>query len=824
MGGNAQPSRDPSASAAEQSKIAAPVGNLDPALSAAELAEAVRDAQLLASVQQRQGQIAQDLARMDDRGIQFKHDQPRNNGPLQLASTVLSESEIARQARLLDAAYALLQDLRKLYPATPTAKQARGEIAVLIEHWRKLSKWERSAKMAAQFLADNPTDHEFPNIRQEIARDYLSWAAQGVEKNGTKQAMLDTVIVRFEKARTELTRIVTDFPDDDSLRQQAQWDIANSFLTQARVVATLSPTLARGQFVRSANELMQVAERYHDHPQIGTIPQMLADIANELAGRNYHDEAISVWNLLSINYPMHQQGQAAALLIAQTYQSQKQPLRAMEAYVELNFARGGNDQAMQNAIYQIATSLKAQKRWVEALHVLESFVDSFPQHVHAGQALTMIGEIHQTNEVWEDAIAAYDRVITEYAQCEWVKQARWSIAECTINLSRWNEAIKHYRKFSSAYAEDPQTAIAIQRIEILKDLDRFQDVVDEVGQRKSFDAQYQIAEVVREKLSNQVKAIIEYRKVASRWPQSHLADDALYQVGTIYLARGETEKARDALLVAAEDYPSSPLADDALFLVGQSFQNEAQRFAAVTRDTSAKDANDLAQGFAYKKSQALRLESRGRQQSLVSKFKQEGDFEKADEQVAINAVHNKTFDLANAQVISQWAEQEAQALSAAQLADRQDKVNAALRKAVAAFRRASTFVSGDKADDALLRMAQIYDERLKDADKAMETWLEIVKQFSGTSVAENASWKIAQYYEQHSEYAKAIDAYQAFLRNYRRSPNANVAQAAIAENYEHLGKWVEAMDAYTNYLTNFPDGPRLNQAKQQINWIKTYRL
>jgi hypothetical protein len=35
---------------------------------------------------------------------------------------------------------------------------------------------------------------------------------------------------------------------------------------------------------------------------------------------------------------------------------------------------------------------------------------------------------------------------------------------------------------------------------------------------------------------------------------------------------------------------------------------------------------------------------------------------------------------------------------------------------------------------------------------------------------------------------------------------------------------VKAMDSYTNYLTNFPDGPLVNKAKQQINWIKTYRL
>ena len=121
-------------------------------------------------------------------------------------------------------------------------------------------------------------------------------------------------------------------------------------------------------------------------------------------------------------------------------------------------------------------------------------------------------------------------------------------------------------------------------------------------------------------------------------------------------------------------------------------------------------------------------------------------------------------------------------------------------------------------------MATIYDQRLKDSKAAMETWLEIVRQFSGTAVAEDASWKLAQYYEREGKYAEAIEAYNAFLRNYRRSPNAGAAQFAVAECYEHLGQWVAAMDSYTNYINNFADGPLVAKAKEQINWIKTYRL
>jgi TolA-binding protein len=515
----------------------------------------------------------------------------------------------------------------------------------------------------------------------------------------------------------------------------------------------------------------------------------------------------------------------AALQIALTYQNQLQlQLRAVESYLELNFARGGNDVELQNSIFQIATHLKNEKRWVEALHVLETFVDSFPLHDKAGQALTMIGQVHQTNEVWEDAIAAYRRVILEYNQGNWAQQSKWSIAECTINLSRWEEAQGAYREYQKAYPDDPKLAEAASRMGILKDLARFQRVVDEDGQRKAFDAQYQIGTIMRSKLSNPVKAIIEYRKVAQRWPDSHLADDALFQVGMIYMELGQTENARDAFFATADQYPTSPLADDALFQVGASFENEAQVMAGVTRGKAIEIASELAQKQAYAVSQFNRREQRAKNLDQIAQLKKAGKSDEADRQTAFQAALNVAFDNANASVVANWAAQQEQALTTAQLADRQDKINAALRKAVASFRRAASVASADKADDALLRMAQIYDQRLKDSDAAMATWLEIVKQYSGTTVAEDASWKIAQYYETHEKYADAIAAYNSFLRNYRRSPKASDAQAAIAENHEQLGNWVEAMDAYTNYINNYPEGSMASKAKEQIAWIKTYRL
>jgi TolA-binding protein len=738
---------------------------------------------------------------------------------------VLSEAELSRQQAAIDAAYEIFVDVKSKFPDTVSAAQARAEILVAIQHWRSIAQWQRAAALNRQYIADTPADPQLHILRLGVALDDLAYAGTPLPGNPTRQAMLAEISRRFAAARKELAQIVDDFPDERNIAQETQWDIATSFITQARVVDASSPTLARGQYVRAARELLRVAGEYADHPQIGTVPQILWDVATELANRGYSEEAISVWKDLSINYPTHALGEQAAQATAQTYQNKLgRPLRAAEVYLEINFARGGNDATMQQAVFDIGTQLQTQKRWVESLHVLQMFVDAFPQHPAAGQALAMIGQIHQANEAWPDAIAAYQRVIADFSGSgQWVQEAKWAIADCNISLSQWHGAIVAYENYVGAFPKDARVPEANRRISILKDLANYQTLVDENGP-KAFDAQFQMATIIQTQLANPSKAIIEYQKVATNYPKSHLADDALYAIGVILVQTGDIEQARQKLHAVAELYPDSPLADDALYQIGKSYEDEALRLAGLTRESSLDNNKEVAQSRAYRWAQRNLSEQRAGQVSKLLKArdsKQKGELER---QEASNSAANGSFDRANVELAAEMASQDVESLTAAQLADRQDKINAALRRAVVAYDQASKVPGADKAGESLLRTAVIYNEKLHDSPAAVATWLEIVRQFSGTGVAEEASWQIAQFYERSGKYAEAVEAYKGFLRNYRRSPKASEAQYGIAENYEHLGQWIAAMDQYTNYVTNFPDGGLAGKAREQINFIKTYRL
>jgi TolA-binding protein len=743
----------------------------------------------------------------------------------QASVPVLSPEELARQQAALDAAYKIFQQILKDHPHTATADQARGEIMVEIGYWRGIAQPQRAASFGERFLADNPADKELPKLRLAIATDHLAWAAQPLNKRTTTQEMLAEVTKRFVAAREELAKVAADFPDERPLVEDAQWQIATSSLTQARTVDSFSATLARGQYVRAAKELRRLAGEFATNPQIAQVPQMLWDISTELHNRGYHDDALTVWNILAIDYPTLPQAQQALLMTAQTYQaSLGRPLRAAEVYLEINSVHGGADASMQDAVFAIGADLKNQKRWIEAQRVLESFVQSFPKHPRAGEALTMIGQIHQANEAWQEAIAAYRRVIDEFpASGQWMQDAKWSIADATINLSQWKEAIGAYESYVASFPKDGKVAEANRRIGVLKDLANYQKLVDENGP-KAYDAQFQIASIVNGQLGNWRKAVQEYQKVATNWPKSHLAADALHSIGLLYLQNGEVDEARSALRAVASNYPDSPYACDSLYQIGKSYEDEANRLSTVTRQVTFEANKEVAQRRAYTLGNTARAESFNRLNSKAQELKKAGQKAEADLQIAVNGGALTQNDDANFTIAADNAFREQEQLTAGQLADRQDKINAALRRAVTAYAEAAKVPAGDKAGESLLHMAVIYNDRLGDSPQAMATWLEIVRQFSGTAVAEEASWQIAQHYEKAGQYAEAVEAYKSFLRNYRRSPKAADAQFFIAENYEHLGQWIAAMDQYTNYVQNFPEGTLVQKAREQISFIKTYRL
>ncbi len=275
-------------------------------------------------------------------------------------------------------------------------------------------------------------------------------------------------------------------------------------------------------------------------------------------------------------------------------------MRAVETYLEY-LGLAGDNEAIRTQIYTIGDQLAAAQRYLEAIHVYSAFVDSFPTDPRAAQALLQIGQTHQSNQAWKDAMQAYARIVAEYPTAPVAPQVKLALAECHINLSQWRSARTLYEEYVQQYAGDPQAEMARVRIEVLKNLDRYQTLLaDDAVERNKDDAQFQIGMIVLEKLADPVKAVAEFRKVAANYPKSPQADDAQLEIGKALLALGQHVEARGELLKVAQNYPGSPLADDALYLIGQSYERDAQRLAAVTSQKARADAFERQQRGAMR--------------------------------------------------------------------------------------------------------------------------------------------------------------------------------------------------------------------------------
>ncbi len=108
-------------------------------------------------------------------------------------------------------------------------------------------------------------------------------------------------------------------------------------------------------------------------------------------------------------------------------------------------------------------------------------------------------------------------------------------------------------------------------------------------------------------------AIAALQRIATDFPQAHLADDALYQIASIQLEKqGKTSEARETFAQLAKAYPDSPLLVKAEFQAASALGSVAGKeveAAAALRNFAAKHPDDPLAKTALE--QATGLEKKG---------------------------------------------------------------------------------------------------------------------------------------------------------------------------------------------------------------------
>jgi TolA-binding protein len=542
---------------------------------------------------------------------------------------------------------------------------------------------------------------------------------------------------------------------------------------------------------------------------------------NRLLQMGQKDQAVQVLEMIPQFDPLAQEANHAYLRIAEIHaQDLANPLKAVEPYL-MYVNRGNPDTDVRNRLFTMAGELAGRNRYLESLHLYRVFVESFPTDPRLAAALHAMGQLFQTNEAWASAILVYQRVLKEHPADPVVAQVQRALAQCHIHLGDWQQARFAYQQELAARPQAPDAAQLRSRSEVLEQIQRYAELLaDREDRPNKADAQFQIGRLVWDKLDNPARAILEFQKVPEKYPGNSLADDAQLEVGRALLALDRAAEARKALLEVPTRYSGSPLADDALFLLGQSYEKEAQKLSTLTVDVVRAEAQRARQQDAFLK--FTRQEEVQAKKDLASPM----ILGQPEADVLTSTLQGSLASTSADQLFCHVCEAEARAESESVLrvASRQDRINEAHREAVAMYLRAATdYPLGDSTDTSLSRMAHIFENELKDQARAVQTYEQIVKLFPGTPLAEDAAWKLANFFVASRQYEKAAEAYHDFIRNYPASGRVADAQFGQADMLQRVEKWVEAMDAYEVFRQKFPQHPQAAKALEQINWIKTYR-
>ena len=110
-------------------------------------------------------------------------------------------------------------------------------------------------------------------------------------------------------------------------------------------------------------------------------------------------------------------------------------------------------------------------------------------------------------------------------------------------------------------------------------------------------------------------------------------------------------------------------------------------------------------------------------------------------------------------------------------------------------------------EQALWRLAEVYERTLKDPESALARYREFLKRFPASGRAEEAAWRIARLLEDMGRFAEAGEAYRTFAERFKeveRAPEALIRRARIFQRKLAGATVDEILKAYGEVVTRFP--------------------
>ena len=193
------------------------------------------------------------------------------------------------------------------------------------------------------------------------------------------------------------------------------------------------------------------------------------------------------------------------------------------------------------SLYNKAVDSRDWEKFDLATTEFQEFVTKYPEHESADNAQLQIGNNSRDGGKYEEAIAAY-KLVNESGDV--VDYANFEIGDAYFALDNLDKAREAYKEIINKYPYlNNETAKKSQnRLDAIREAELAKEVLKDGDLEQKDNARYQIANILFSHFENYRKAMEEFEKVYVDYPESELADDAMWMEGRCYWELAKSEK------------------------------------------------------------------------------------------------------------------------------------------------------------------------------------------------------------------------------------------------------------------------------------------
>ncbi len=445
----------------------------------------------------------------------------------------------------------------------------------------------------------------------------------------------------------------------------------------------------------------------------------------------------------------------------------------------------------------------------------------------ADEAQLLLGHAYYYSKKYQEAIAAYDKLLKDFPRSAWRKKALFKKADCYIALKQYDKAAEIYEpemayivsderkeqvadtylKYANQYFEppkDPKKESPAPNFAKAKSL--FQKAL-EIGltPKRTEEVRFRVA-MCDFKTGNFSSAGASLSQLVREFPKGANVEQAKQHVGLSYLRSGNDREARKTFKDFLMDYPKSALRGDVSYALAQTYHVPSPR-----------DDKELELGV-----KSLR--------AFVAEFPKHEKALQAEYFIGLSYFNQQRYE---------DAIKEFQSFIRNHAKDAADEVAQAKNNLGLAFLRLKKYNDAIAAWEVFLREHPVHrlwnsvqrlvidaqytigDEayKAKKYDDARKVWSAFQEKYPLDVRNADIMFRLGMMLHEEQKYDAAIEQWQKVASKYADTESASRAQFMIAMTLEKQDKFEEAMEAYRKVTGNWQ-----GEAQRRVQALRQRKL